>query len=377
MSPDRQTNPVTVIGAGPAGLAVAAALKREGIGATVLERADAVAPAWRGHYDRLHLHTDRAHSALPFVPMPKDYPRYASRDQVVRYLEDYATTQGIKPVFGVTVTSVRREDDRWIVDAGDRRWVSPFVVVATGANGLPHVPQWPGSETFGGERLHSHDYSNGAPFKDQDVLVVGFGNSGGEIAVDLHEHGARPALAVRGAVNVIPKELLGLPILTVNAVFGMLPPRVADFLAAPLIRSLIGDIEALGLRKARYGPRVQVAETGQVPLIDVGTIALIRAGHIAVRPGIERITNTGVVFTDGHEQAFDAIVLATGYRARLDRFIDDVDAVVDESGKPKTSGRETALPGLYLCGMYVSPRGMLYEMGFEARRIASAIAGRD
>src|SRR6185295_10762981 len=79
-----------VIGAGPAGLAAAVCLKQAGIDALLLERAGSVGASWRQHYDRLHLHTDRAHSGLPGLPMPRDYPRYPARAQVVEYLEGYA-----------------------------------------------------------------------------------------------------------------------------------------------------------------------------------------------------------------------------------------------------------------------------------------------
>jgi hypothetical protein len=235
------------------------------------------------------------------------------------------------------------------------------------------MPAWQGRESYRGELLHSSRYTSGAAFGGRRVLVVGFGNSAGEIAIDLHEHGAEPTLAVRSPVNVIPRELAGISILAVGAVFRPLPPRLADWLSWPLLRLSVGDIEKLGLRKLPYGPSEQIRRDGHIPLIDIGTIALIRAGHIAVRPGVEAFTPSGVRFEGGGEEAFDAVVAATGYRPRVDELLGELAEACDADGTPRASGREVA-PGLYFCGFYVSPAGMLREIGVEARRIAKAIA---
>src|SRR5690606_24047196 len=118
----------------------------------------------------------------------------------------------------------------------------------------PNLPQWPGREAFAGPVLHSSEYRNGRSFAGQDVLVVGFGNSGGEIAVDLHEHGARPAISVRGPVNVVARDTLGIPSLTWNLFLSRLPGRWGDRLAAPLVRASVGDLTRYGLRKSSIGP---------------------------------------------------------------------------------------------------------------------------
>jgi cation diffusion facilitator CzcD-associated flavoprotein CzcO len=224
--------------------------------------------------------------------------------------------------------------------------------------------------------LHSSQYRSGAPFRDRDVLVVGFGNSGGEIALDLHEHGARTALAVRGAVNVLPRELLGIPIVAIGLAERALPPRVADCLNAGLLRAAVGDLTRYGLHKAARGPRAQIERDGRIPLIDVGTLALIRRGAIAVYPGVAHFSADGVVFADGRTSRFDAVILATGYRPRVDAFVSDAARVLDREGTPASSGCESALPGLYFCGFRVVPTGMLREIGREARRISRAIARR-
>src|SRR5690348_12011641 len=131
-----------IIGAGPAGLACAATLHKAGVSITVLERADTVGSAWRGHYDRLHLHTDRAHSGLPGMPMPPSYPTYPSRAQVVAYLENYAARFDIRPEFRSAVSTICRADGQWRADFTGGAISAPVMVVATGMANAPYRPSW-------------------------------------------------------------------------------------------------------------------------------------------------------------------------------------------------------------------------------------------
>jgi indole-3-pyruvate monooxygenase len=366
-----------VIGAGPAGLAVGACLKQAGVSFIILEQADTVGSAWHRHYDRLHLHTAKAFSELPYVPFPNDYPRYPSRLQVVQYLEAYAQQFQLAPRFGQQVSVAHFANDRWEVQTPGHPYQAANLVVATGYTREPYLPNWPGQDSFEGVILHSSQYRNGRPFKNQKVLVVGFGNSGGEIAIDLWEHGARPSLAVRGPVNVIPRELFGIPILAIGIMQSKLPPRLADAVNALILRVVVGDLAQYGLRKSAQGPITQIHSDARIPLIDVGTLRLIKRSQIAVRPGIERFTPDGIVFTDGIQETFEAVILATGYRPRVNTFLQGVSMVYDDEGTPLTSGLEAALPGLYFCGYYVSPTGMLREIALEARHISAAIARSD
>ncbi len=365
---------VAVVGSGPAGLAVAACLRRAGVDFVLLEKEAVLAPSWRRHYQRLHLHTDRSHSGLPYFPMPRTYPRYPSRLQVIEYLEAYAKAFSLAPRFGEEVVEARRQEGAWALKTAAARYRVRALVLATGYNATPVRPHWPGMEGYQGVVLHSSEYTSGERFRGQDVLVVGFGNSGGEIAIDLFEQGARPSIVVRGAVNLLPRELLGIPILTWAIALSKLPPKVADALAAPLLRMTFGDLSRLGLRKAPVGALTELNTRRHVPLIDVGTVALLRNKQLQLRPAIRAFTKDGVLFEDGAEAAYQAVVLATGYRHRLAQVLGDVDGVLDAAGQPRTSGRETSLPQLYLCGFYVAPTGMLREAGVEARRIAKDLS---
>lgn len=383
--PDPETaevkTPVVVVGAGPAGLGTAACLARAGVEHVLVEAAPEIAASWRRHYDRLHLHTPKGISALPFVPYPRAAPRYPSRDDVIDYLERYVTAAGLRPRLGEPVTGIAAAEhdaadpagDRWTVQTARARYRCRHVVLATGLARVPRLPAWPGREQYRGEVLHSGAYRNGAAWRGRRVLVIGIGNSGGEIAVDLLEHGATPVLSVRGPVNVIPREVLGIPILAVGAVLRALPPRVGDLLGRPLIRLGLGDVEALGLRRLPYGALTQVDRHGRVPLIDSGTIAHVRAGRIAIRGGVDRFTAGGVRFADGREEPFDGVVAATGYTPGLGDTLGPLADLCAPTGL-RPNGVTQPRPGLHLCGFRISTRGMLNQIRRDAQEIARAIA---
>ena len=363
---------VVIIGAGPAGLAAAARLRERGLKPAILEKSDSVGSVWRRHYDRLHLHTDRGHSGLPGLTMPPAYGRYPSRAQVVEYLESYAARFDLKPVFNACVRAVRRDGRAWRAEAGEHSRSAPILVVATGWADYPYSPKWPGMKSFDGPILHSSVYRNPAPFAGKRVLVVGFGNSGGEIALDLAEARVDVTLSVRGPVNILPRDLFGLPILTWAIAQRRLPARVADFINAPAIRLAVGSIEKLGLTRAAKGPRQMIEEDGRIPLLDVGTVAMIRAGRIKVRGDIETFSPNTVAFVGGPLESFDAVILATGFRPDLRALLPDARGALSDAGKPLVSGRPTAEPGLFFCGAIASATGQLREIGLEASRIADA-----
>ena len=363
-----------VIGAGPAGLAAVQQLQAAGLKPIVFDKADAVGAVWRRHYDRLRLHTPRSLSGLPGLPMPASYGRYPSRAQFVEYLESYAAAFGIKPMFNTAVRAVRRAGQGWRVEAAAGPVDSPIVVVATGWADFPHSPSWPGMETFGGRILHSSVYRNAEPFAGKRVLVVGFGNSAAEIALDLCESGAAATLAVRSPVRVLPRDLLGLPILGFAIAQRWLPARIADAINAPIIRLAIGPLEPLGFTVAAKGPLRMIEEDGRVPVMDIGALAKIRQGKIAVRGGVAHFGRGSVTFNDGESEPFDAVILATGYKPDLRALLPDVIGVLDAEGRPLVSDRPTAEPGLYFVGAIASPIGQLRQIAIGARRVADAAA---
>lgn len=368
---------IVIVGASAAGLAVAKCLKDRGLTADLIEAAPQVGARWRSHYRRLHLHTPKSRSALPGLDFGPEVPRYPARQQVVDYLERYAETFDLRPRFDSRVTRIAPDAEGWRVETTRGSQQAQRVILATGYNNVPVRADPPGIATFPGPVLHSSEYDSGSRFKGMRVLVVGFGNSGCEIAIDLHEQGARPAISVRGPVNVLPRDIFGVPVLALGQGLRLIPPRLADRLNAPLIRALIGDIRDVGLTPLPYGPSMQIAR-GQVPLLDIGTLALMRAGAITRHAGIAQIEGSRVTFADGRAEDVDALVLATGYRHGIEAILDlpepEKSLRIKELAIPLARRQHEGARGLHLLGGYLSPRGMLYEIAREAEWTAKKIA---
>ncbi|KNZ33241.1 MAG: hypothetical protein AD742_07435 [Methylibium sp. NZG] len=367
---------VLIIGAGPAGLAVAGALVQRGVTPLVIEQADAVASSWRNHYERLHLHTVKSHSALPGVPFPSSYPRYVPRQALVDYLADYAQRHRIEPRLGEEAAAIARIDGGWqVATRAGMRYTARRVVLATGANCEPRVPAIAGRAGYRGRVLHSRDYRNAAPFIGQRVLVVGMGNTGAEIALDLVEQGVQAALSVRSPVNIVHRDVLGRPTQLTSILLAKLPAAWGDAIATMFRKLTVGDLSPWGLQTAAVSPLRQLREHGKTPVIDVGTLARIKRGEIKVHPGIDRFTPDGLRFVDGSEQAFDAVILATGYAPTLQRLFPGLALTLDRHGAPADVIGQGASAGLCFVGFDIrQPGGVLRTIHAQALRVADALA---
>ena len=368
------TDPVVVIGAGPGGLAVAAELGRRGIAAVVLERAAEPAASWRAHYDRLHLHTPRFLSHLPGLRIPATEGRWVSRDGVVRYLDRYVEHHGIDVRTGVEVTRVDRRGGAWLVRTTAADLPAAAVVVATGHNHTADVPEWPGRAGFTGELLHAAHYRNGRPYAGREVLVVGAGNTGAEVAVDLSEHGARRVLlAVRTPPHILRRETLGVPATLGGVAMRHLPPRLADALIEPLRRRTVPDLTAHGLPDPGPGAYARAAR-GEIPVLDVGLVDAVRAGRVEPVAGLTGFDGPRVLLADGSSLEPEVVIAATGYRRGLEPLVSHL-GVLDRTGRPVPRGARTlpGAPGLYFVGFAHPVSGMFREIGIEARRVARAV----
>jgi indole-3-pyruvate monooxygenase len=365
--------PVVVVGAGPAGLATAACLKQRHIDALVLEAGPSLAHSWRNHYDRLHLHTVKQQSNLPGLPFAKELPRYVSRADFVAYLESYAARFSIAPRTSEAVHRVAPAEGAFIVETARAVYRARAVVVATGHNRVPNPERLPEQERFGGPVLHSSAYRNGDAFAGQRVLVVGAGNTGAEIALDLAERGAKPTLAMRAPVNVVPRDLLGMPIQLTSIRLRNAPLKLADGIGRLASRLAFGNLAPLGFPRPPMGPISAIKLKQRIPLIDVGTIAAIKRGEIGVKPGVARLTERGAVFADDSAAEVDAVVLATGFRAALAEFV-CVPGVLDDGGSPRDWRGGGACPNLFFVGYEVVPTGHLRQIAIRAQAVAAEIA---
>jgi cation diffusion facilitator CzcD-associated flavoprotein CzcO len=360
---------VVIVGGGAAGLSAAAALAQRRIEAVVLEQEAEVGATWAGRYDRLHLHTVRRFSGLAHFPIPRRYPTYLSRNDMVEYLQEYASRFGLRVMTSTSVRRIRQRSAQagWMIETGAEPWIGLVVVIATGQYRQPIVPSWPGTDTYRGQLSHSNQYANATSYHGQRVLVVGAGNSGAEIATDLSEHGAASvSLSVRTPPPIVPRDPFGMPVQRTSLLLSVLPPSIANLLGWATARLALGDVTRYGMPAADFSPYT----TKRIPLIDVGFVHALKQGRIKVRPAVDRLVRDGVVFADGTSESFDAIIAATGFTTGLESLV-DLPGVLDDLAEPRgISGEPTAYRGLYFIGFTHSLRGHLFEANRASRRLA-------
>lgn len=339
----------------------------------MIEKSDRVGDSWHRHYERLHLHTVKQLSHLPGLEFPDEYPRYVPRRQLAEYYAQYARNFSIEPLFGEEAKTVQRSDGRWRTTTGTGLEIfSDNVVIATGLNQVPFRPSYPGVERFTGRLIHSKEYRDPAPFAGDVVLVVGMGNTGAEIALDLSDAGIETTISVRGPVNIVPRDVMGRPTQLTARMLGRLPVDVGDRIGTLLRRMTVGDLTRYGIATPEIAPLAQLRERGKTPVIDVGTVEAIKKGRIAVRPAIDRLEADRVVFADGREGRYDTLILATGYRPMLDDLLPRGQEALDEKGLPR---RVSAEDGLFFVGFdNHRPGGVLGTVVEESDEVVDRIS---
>jgi cation diffusion facilitator CzcD-associated flavoprotein CzcO len=365
---------VIVVGAGPAGIASAVALKDAGLAPVVLDQGDRVASSWRSRYDGLRLNTWRRFSHLPGRPFPKGTPTFPSRDQLIKYVERHASEDGIELRLSTRVERIERGDGEWVVRTSEREICAPQVIVALGHEQAPFIPDWTGRDAFEGALLHSSQYRNAGPFTNQRVLVVGPGSSGMEIAHELAEGGAaRVWLAVRTPPNIFLRQGPGpVPGDLIGTWLWHLPTRVADRIARFARRMDLGDLTEYGLPAPERGVFTDVRGRGKVPaIVDAEVIEAIRDGRIEVVAAVESLDSSGVELADGTRVEPKSVICATGYRRELEPLLGHL-GVLGKRDMPTAIGPRPAAEGLRFIGYVPRPGGLGY-MGKEARRAARAI----
>ncbi|KAI9120216.1 hypothetical protein K1719_008864 [Acacia pycnantha] len=264
---------VIIVGAGPSGLSVAACLTRRSIPFIILEKDDCFASLWNKYsYDRLHFHLRKQFCELPHMSFPQSYP------------------------------------------------YEPFVPAVEGLGG------------FKGRVIHSTEFKSGEEFKDEHVLVVGSGNSGMEIALDLANHGARTSILIRSSVHLLSREManLGLTLLK------YLPLNIVDSLLVILSKMIYGDVSKFGIKRPQEGPFFLKVKYGKYPVFDVGTFQKIKSGEIQViQEEIESLEGNEVAFKNGGSQPFDTIVFCTGFKRSTHKWLKGDDYLLNDDGIPK------------------------------------------
>ncbi|MCY9783742.1 NAD(P)/FAD-dependent oxidoreductase [Nocardiopsis sp. EMB25] len=343
-------SPMVVIGAGEAGLAAVQAANRRRIRPLVLEAADTAGGSWPHYYDSLTLFSPSPHASLPGRAMPGGARTYPSRDEVAAYLRDYAARLDADFHFGQKVTRVEHDGDGFTVSTADgtsRR--ARALIAASGTFTRPHRPALPGLGGFAGAVLHSADYRSPEPFEGQRIVVVGAGNSGVEIAVELARV-ARVSLSSRSPIAWVDQRPLGRDVHWWGAVTGV-------------------DSAPVG----RLWERVRT------PVIDDGRFrAAFATGNPDRRPLFARLRGHRVEWADGATEPVDTVLLATGYRPALD-YLDGTGALDADGGPLHSGGISTTVPALGYVGLEFQrsySSASLRGVGRDARRVVRGVLAR-
>ncbi|OBA69843.1 FAD-dependent oxidoreductase [Mycobacterium sp. 1554424.7] len=364
---------VVIVGAGPAGIAAALSLKDKGIRSLIVDRADTVAASWRGRYDRLRLNTGRQFSHLPGRRYPNGTPLYPTRDQVVAHLDRHAREDGIELSLNTTVQRIDRRCPGWRLTTSNGDLDARIVIVATGYDHTPFIPNWPG--TFDGELLHSSRYRNPAPYAHRRVLVVGSGSSGMEIAHDLTTGAATKVwLSVRTPPNILPRKGPGgLPNDVVSIPLFHLPPRIADRIAAAARHRAFGDLEAFGLPVPDEGPFAKAHRLSAAPtVVDPEVVDAVRDGSVEVVGAVSELEGAKVALADGARIQPDAVICATGYRPGLHPLVGHL-GVLTPDGVPVALSPSPAADGMYFHGLLSRP-ALIGYVAKQSRKLAKHLS---
>lgn len=369
-TPQAQPNTYCIVGAGPSGLAAAAALKAQGIAYDHFERHSRVGGIWdldnpgTPMYESAHFISSKTKSGFPGFPMPAHYPDYPRRDQILSYIEDFAQSQGLIGGirFNTHVTSVVPTPSRATVIANGEERVYRGVICASGLNWQPIEPNIPGH--FKGEVKHSVSYRTIKEFEGKRVLIVGLGNTGADIACDAAKSAQAAFVSVRRGYYFLPKHVFGKP----ADVFADDGPRLPLFLEIPIFtflqRLLVGDTQALGMPK----PDHRILEAH--PLVNDQLLHHLRHGDVKLVPDVKAFDGDEVVLTDGQRLCVDLVLFATGYERQI-AYLDSRFLVAGEWAAANfLTAFNPAMPSLFTLG-FTELNGALYP---HVGRLAALIA---
>lgn len=365
--------PVLIVGAGPAGLATAAHLARRGIAGLVLEQGSRPGGAWQHRNKSLRLTTPRRLSSLPYYAVEREHGRWLSATAWCDYLERYTERLGLRVRCNAQVTAVDRHAPRWSVSSADGQVVlADAVVVATGEDRLAMVPDVPGVSTYQGRVVHASQFDSPVDHLGEEVLVVGAGTSGAEIATWLSETGhVDVVISVRTAPVVLPRQLCGIPMAHLGLLADRAGTRLVDSVGMAFQRAAFGRLE-LG----RGGGAHRLSERRFVryaPTIDSGFVAAVRQGKVRIVPAVTAFCGREVELADQRLLRPDTVVLATGYRPALEGLVGHL-GILDREGRPVAVPELARLaPGLHFVGLRPRIAPLLPAGRRESKRIARVI----
>lgn len=374
---------ICIVGAGSSGVAVAKALRDQGLSFVCYEKGSDIGGMWRYENDNglscayrsLHIDTSRDNLGYSDFPISSDKPDFLSHKELLEYLESYADRFQVRPhiKFNTEVTSIEKADNgKWLVMTSDG--TSNIFSAVVIANGHLWKSRWPAFEgQFDGMAIHSSEYRIAAPFDDKRVLVVGIGNSAVDIAVDLCKRAKSITLSTRAGAHVMPKYLMGIPVDRWSAFFARklrFSTALTRMIMARLIYLAVGDQRRFGMPKPKHPMWREHATLSQELLPYIGH------GWIKVRPNIKKLEGKSIAFADGARENFDAVIYATGYKATFP-FLSPSVFKIDDGEMVNLYRRITppSQPGLFFAGLVqpIGPTIPLVEV--QAQWIAAALVG--
>lgn len=372
----RSVHPVLIIGAGLSGLALAYELERLEVPTLLLEQARDIAEPWRSRYPELRLNTHRHYSHLPGRALPREAGAFASRDTVIRYLKDYASRFDGRIVYGQQVKRIDPVDGIWQIRTSGDPWHARHVVIATGRERVPVIPDWPGASGFDGELIHAARFANTQRYRDQRVLVVGAGNSGIDVLNHLiHAPTADLRLSVRSGTTILPMYLFGIPVQRLSGLMDRLPLRLIDTGLLLTEWLAFGNLRRVGVPGRANGAATHLAQKGVVPAFDNGFVRALKEQRVSIVPPVQAFDGPNVLLLDDRRLRMDAVICATGYSPSLEGLVGHLD-VLDAEGIP-ISHADAALPGLeglWFMGMRPRLQGSFHAACVDGRRLARRIS---
>ena len=356
---------ICVIGAGSSGIASCQVLHARGIAFDCFEKGSGVGGNWRyendnemsSAYESLHINTSKRIMEYATFPMPDDYPDFPSHRQIAAYFDAYVDHFGFRDriAFNTEVARVQPADGGgWDVTlAGGETHRYSAVMAANGHHWNARYPEPPFPGSFDGETLHAHHYRTPDGYEGKRVVVLGFGNSAMDIAVELSRIADEVFLAVRRGFHVIPKYLRGKPLDQLsNPVSRRLPFAFTRRSFEKLIAQAAGRPEDYGLPT----PDHRLGEAH--PTVSSEILSRIGHGDVTVKPNIERLEGDSVRFADGSVEQVDRIIWCTGYKITFPFLDDELVPTSDNEVKLYKRVVPPDLPGLYFIGL-IQPLGAI------------------
>jgi putative flavoprotein involved in K+ transport len=368
---------VVVIGAGPAGLATAAMLERRHIPTVILERGPRPGSKWHERHPGMQLNTSRRMSQLPKLGMERRHGRWPTAREWAAYLVQYATEMGLAVETDTEATRVERVGDGWRIETTAGSLDARAVVIATGHDHSPRVPEWPGRRSFGPKVMHSSEVRDERSLDGHDTLVVGSGTSGADIATALtaREHG-KVWLSVRTPPLIMRRAYLGIPSTLLGLWAGRSPRAVIDRAGWLLHGALYRDLATYGLSPSpkRLSEGLDAYFS---PLMDNGFADAVRRRQVEIVAAVERLDGDRVVLADGTLLEPSAVVAATGYLTDLEGLLGHL-GVVAADGEPVSRGGQSpaGARNLYFAGFRFGLGALLPYISADANQIAKSVAGR-